>query len=244
VLWEKCVSTKGGATAIKRERNEWDDMFHANDLLVSNGKSLIMGRLMIDPKSGELSMARRDDPYLSSGNARSGRGLFPFGFLYDRRDAAERPPKYYTPIRYQLTLWSYAGTEGLLLAFTGDSVLGVGGRKDKGSQYYTGDEWELFARRPDIAAEPAKDTAPLWSAQVPRGSVQALLPAGPVLFVAGPADRSDPAGGALRSYSTQDGSRLGEIRLDDAPVFDGMAAAGGRLYISTQGGRILCLGKT
>jgi len=183
----------------------------------------------------------RDERFLSSGSARSGRGLVPFGFLDDRRDAAERLPKNYTSVRYHLTLWSYAGAEGLLLAFTPDKVLGVTGEKERSSQYYTGVEWELFARRPVGPA--AKGKAPwLWSVKVPRGAVRAVLPAGPTLFVAGPEDKPDSGGGMLRSYSLDDGKKLGELRFGDAPVFDGLAAAGGRLYVSTEKGRVYCFG--
>jgi hypothetical protein len=40
-----------------------------------------------------------------------------------------------------------------------------------------------------------------------------------------------------------DGKRVAAYRLDSAPVFDGMAAAGGRLYVSTVDGKLLCLGE-
>jgi hypothetical protein len=83
------------------------------------------------------------------------------------------------------------------------------------------------------------------------------------LFVAGPpellslADRSiaqqdlDAAadaydgklGGTLRAISTQDGSKLAELKLDSPPVFDGMIAAQGRLFISTMDGQVRCLGE-
>jgi hypothetical protein len=39
-----------------------------------------------------------------------------------------------------------------------------------------------------------------------------------------------------------DGSLLSEQVLPARPVFDGMAAANGRLYLALQDGQILCLG--
>jgi hypothetical protein len=46
-------------------------------------------------------------------------------------------------------------------------------------------------------------------------------------------------GGVLWAVSTEDGRRLAEYGLDVAPVFDGMIAAGGRLYIAAQNGEVL-----
>jgi hypothetical protein len=40
-----------------------------------------------------------------------------------------------------------------------------------------------------------------------------------------------------------DGQTLAEHTLEAPPVFDGLIAAAGRLFMSTTDGRILCLGK-
>jgi len=40
-----------------------------------------------------------------------------------------------------------------------------------------------------------------------------------------------------------DGSQLAERRLGAAPVFDGLIAAAGRLYLSTADGHVVCLGQ-
>jgi len=49
-------------------------------------------------------------------------------------------------------------------------------------------------------------------------------------------------GGLLYSLSPTDGSNRSEVRLDSPPVFDGMAAAGGKLYVSLTDGSVICLG--
>ena len=64
------------------------------------------------------------------------------------------------------------------------------------------------------------------------------------------------SGGLRWAVSPDDGKRLGEIKMDSLvlrseaplrrvvpPVFDGIIAAGGRLYISTRDGRVACMGK-
>ena len=71
------------------------------------------------------------------------------------------------------------------------------------------------------------------------------------LFVAGPTDdgfRTIDAlqgkkGSALLAVSVTDGGKLSELKLDSPPVFDGMAAANGRLYLVTQDGAVRCFGK-
>jgi len=47
-------------------------------------------------------------------------------------------------------------------------------------------------------------------------------------------------GAVLWVVSAADGKKLAEYRLDSPPVFDGMAAAGGRLFLATRAGEVLC----
>lgn len=41
--------------------------------------------------------------------------------------------------------------------------------------------------------------------------------------------------------SKADGAKLAERKLDSPPVFDGLVAAGGRLYMATRNGSVQCL---
>ena len=47
-------------------------------------------------------------------------------------------------------------------------------------------------------------------------------------------------GALLWAVATADGKKLAEYKLDSVPVFNGMAAANGRLYLVTKDGKILC----
>jgi len=92
----------------------------------------------------------------------------------------------------------------------------------------------------------------LWTEKLPI-LVRAMVLAPDTLFLAGPPDffaTDDPAGalsgtrgGTLIAVSPADGGKLAEYRLQDPPVFDGMAAADGRLYMATAGGKVLCFGR-
>ena len=72
------------------------------------------------------------------------------------------------------------------------------------------------------------------------------------LLTAGPPDPKDPAearaaiegrkGGVLLALAAKDGTPLAETALPAPPVFDGLAVAQGRLYVSTTDGKVLCLG--
>ncbi len=93
-------------------------------------------------------------------------------------------------------------------------------------------------------------------------TVRAMVLAGDRLAVAGPVDlgKKNPKilsysnepealaafkgekGIYLRIVSAADGKKLSEYKLSEMPVFDGMAAAGGRLYLATSDGKVICLG--
>ena len=47
-------------------------------------------------------------------------------------------------------------------------------------------------------------------------------------------------GGLLLAVSAADGRQLRQLPLDSPPVWDGMAAAGGRLYLATMAGKVVC----
>ena len=47
-------------------------------------------------------------------------------------------------------------------------------------------------------------------------------------------------GAVLWAVAAKDGKKLAERKLDSLPAFDGMIAAGGRLYLSTADGRLIC----
>ncbi len=126
-------------------------------------------------------------------------------------------------------------------------------------------DWELrhgFSREMLWAADIK------WSQDKPAVLARAMVLANRTLFVAGPPDVADevvafrkpddPAvqkslvqqeaalenrsGAMLLAVSASDGKKLAEYTLDSAPTWDGMAAASGRLYLSTMDGKVLCMG--
>jgi hypothetical protein len=94
--------------------------------------------------------------------------------------------------------------------------------------------------------------SPVWFKWVPI-RIRAMVVTDSALFVAGPPDVLDPddpmaafegrKGGLLWAVSRETGEKLSGHELGAPPVFDGMSAAGGRLYISTVDGNLICLGE-
>jgi len=81
--------------------------------------------------------------------------------------------------------------------------------------------------------------------------ITAMVRAGETLFAAGSPDIVDPKdphgawegrkGGVLAAFAAGDGKKLAEHKLPAPPVWDGMAAARGRLYLSLRDGTVVCL---
>ncbi|MFW6171402.1 MAG: hypothetical protein ACODAD_12995, partial [Planctomycetota bacterium] len=51
-----------------------------------------------------------------------------------------------------------------------------------------------------------------------------------------------PRTGRLLAVSASDGETLADYELQSPPVFDGMAVADQRLYVSTKAGKVVCMG--
>ena len=105
-----------------------------------------------------------------------------------------------------------------------------------------------------------------WQVDKPDIFARAMVLADKTLFVAGPPDILDEEeiyfflndeevkeklarqydlhkgkeGGKMWAVSARTGEKIKEFKLDSLPVWDGMAASKGQLYISTMGGDLLC----
>jgi outer membrane protein assembly factor BamB len=113
----------------------------------------------------------------------------------------------------------------------------------------------LSLQTPDKNAD-AKRRLPgartLWQQHVDV-RVTGLIRAADTIFAAGcpdVVDRADPygawegrQGGRLVAFAAADGRKIADHNLPAPPVWDGLAAAYGRLFLSTQDGRVLCLGR-
>jgi outer membrane protein assembly factor BamB len=130
---------------------------------------------------------------------------------------------------------------GRLLVFDESTIYGYGRGNVHWSNQLQDGAYRVFAvKRGERTAQ--------WEQPVPL-QVRAMVLAGDVLFVAGPAAdasegpwvRDESQAAVLMAISASDGTVLAQCPLDGSPVFDGMAAARGRLYISLENGHLVCM---
>jgi hypothetical protein len=171
-------------------------------------------------------------------------------------DAATYAVKYF----YRRIVWSPAfipGTGGYLLyadANETEPVLDEKNRK-RGIEWLpkgaTSGKYRRGGRGVDKGTGYVRDRREKWQRLIPL-RIRAMVLAGEHLFAAGMPDQVDPhdpfatfeerGKAQLAVYSTADGSQVSSLTLPVAPAFDGMSAAGGRLYVATADGRVLCFG--
>ncbi|MHC4155035.1 MAG: outer membrane protein assembly factor BamB family protein [Planctomycetota bacterium] len=130
---------------------------------------------------------------------------------------------------------------GRLIVFNESNIYGYGRKQVHWSNMLQDGPYRVFGMS-------RGETAKRWEKAVPI-QVRAMVLTGKVLFVAGllaeeidgPDGPDESRGAVLMAISASDGTELARCPLDCPPVFDGMAAAYGRLYISMKDGSLLCL---
>ncbi len=213
-------------------------------LLSNNGKSVYMGRRGFDPKTGGKA-------------AGSGGRFMRFGVSGFRDDNWAQ----YSNTKGRLQ-WTDGRAKGELLASGEKRTCGVSALRPRNYRGY-GPQSGLGHYKLFGATEARKAD---WTVTVPL-QMRAMVLAGATVFVAGrvdpdlseiakiadrkkqagmldalPAEKLLPHGAELWSFAAADGKKAGALKLDAPPVFDGMAAAGGRLYLSTQDGKLRSFG--
>jgi len=139
---------------------------------------------------------------------------------------------------------------GLMLVYQGNTAWGI----QRGSDYV----YTLFQK--DIPAYAKDDpeykndlirTGGNWAWSVQPGMrPRAMIKAGDRIYIGGMplTQAGDPyatfsgrSGGLVQVYSASNGEKLSTLKLDSPVVWDGLAAARGRLYVSCQDGSLVCL---
>ncbi len=130
---------------------------------------------------------------------------------------------------------------GRLLVFNESMIYGYGRKQVHWSNQLQDGTYRLFAVNRD-------DGKATWSKSL-KIHIRAMVLADKVIFIAGPRidtsegqkDLNESRGAVLMALSASDGAELSQYQLDSTPIFDGMAAAYGRLYISLENGNLLCM---
>jgi len=231
-----------------------------NDILVATGGKLYLTQNVFDlqlrplesPRIAKWGARRTDLHLVASGGFLDDSGFDRLYWMY-----ARRWPGLYVAVG--------APKAGQILVFDDTATYGLHTftKKFSRSPYFApGTEGhELFAddnhNEPVLPAESARrergtmfrEQPPKWSVQIPVRA-RAMVLAGETLFLAGPPDvidERDPygafearKGGLLWAVSTADGKRLAQRALEIPPAFDGLIAAGRRLFMTTTDGCVSC----
>ena len=229
-----------------------------NDILSSDGERIFMRHHGLDqagnPKSERVTHLHSPDGYLSSDT--TSRLLWTYA------------PMYTSPHQgafYDLRLSRALFPSGRILVEGPEAIYGFGQNHYAKMRVEPGGKWALFAaaKENDVPLDlSAKEYRKLalsgkqsvhfrWSEAIPI-QAWAMVKTADVLFVAGPLGRGltsqasleGRANAKLLAVSPVDGRVLAEMSLPSAPVWDGMAAAGGYLYLAMVNGQAFCLWST
>ena len=153
---------------------------------------------------------------------------------------------------------------GRILVFDDEKVFGYG-RQPKYYRWTKPIEHHLFAAR-KTGFMLKSEKAHFWTRDIAMFA-RGMVKAGELLFLAGPEDFVNEnaafrkrntkqwrdkirrqaeafagrSGGFLRAVNAETGEQVSQLTMDSTPVFDGMAAANGKLYMSLVDGRVVCL---
>ncbi|MFH1918981.1 MAG: PQQ-binding-like beta-propeller repeat protein, partial [Planctomycetota bacterium] len=209
------------------------------DLLRREGEGVGMSRWVFDRKTGAMSLERW--AAFAKLNTGGGSAMVPQGcWSYAPRHQKRIPS--YTPLRPLVVFRDnalFGGLQGASTFYRRDFNLEGGEAFD--AKWMTGWAAGGAAREGKVAwrshrlVEKAAWQVDVFGEKTNDPSIYGLVLAGDRLIVAG-------SNGDVRVLSTADGQQIASQSLP-APLWDGMAIAGGRLYYATRDGRLLSLGK-
>jgi hypothetical protein len=227
-----------------------------NDILSSDGQRLFMRHQILDRAgkslTGRITHLHGPDGYLSSNT--TSRLVWTYAPLYTSPHQGAF---------YDLRLSRVLFPSGRILVEDHDTIYGFGQNHYAKMRTDPGGTFALFAcpKQSEVPLDrTAREYRKLalagkhqvrfnWWKQIPI-QAWAMVKTEDVLFVAGaPGDASvsqaaldGKAPGMLLAVSSADGTMLSETALPSMPVWDGMAAARGKLYITLTDGSTVCLG--
>ena len=234
MLWTTRLDTVPQKGFYRSSGHEFDNF----DLLFREGNGVAMSRWVFDGKTGEMSV----DPWKAFSRLQNG-------------DKAAMVPQ---------GCWSYAPRNQRrannhypkrpLVVFRSNELIGLSqdrrilyrrdfdleGGEEFRQKWITG--WENSnnsrkgkeAWRADRLMQKTEWKVELFSKKEKGVAVNALVRAGERIYLVS----SD---GRLQVRKVNDGSLLASVRVP-APLWDGLAVAGGNIYLTTASGRLLCLG--
>ncbi len=226
-----------------------------NDILSSDGERLFMRHQILDkagkPQTGRITHLHSPDGYLSSDT--TSRLIWTYAPLYTSPHQGAF---------YDVRLSRVLFPSGRVLVEDDDTISGFGQNHYAKMRTDPGGTFALFAcqKQSDVPLDrTARQYRKLalagkhqvqfnWWKRIPI-QVWAMVKTEDILFIAGPRGSASvsqdalegKAPGMLLAVSPADGTVLAEMVLPSMPVWDGMVAAGGNLYVALADGSTVCL---
>ena len=226
-----------------------------NDILSSDGKRIFMRHQVLDPegtpKPERVPHLHGPDGYLSSDT--TSRLLWTYA------------PVYTSPHQgafYDTRLVRMLFPSGRILVEDDDAIYGFGQNHYGKMRAEPGGTWALFSAAKEngvpldltareylkLGRSGEKSVRFHWWKRIPS-QAWAMVKTEDALFVAGPrgsaltsqASLEGKGAGMLLAVSPANGEVLAQMPLPSAPVWDGMAAAGGNLVLALANGNVVCL---
>jgi outer membrane protein assembly factor BamB len=232
------------------------------ELEAATGRPLRRMRLQADTKmgQGELAGARLPDVLVSSGTAITMRGAalsFNAKEPYRLRLAASETfaaadGGLLDGTWYSGAFWNYGNTHGQVLTFDGDTVFGVRAFRAFGTYSFgqpahtAGEGNKLFA----ADAKTKKRMDDKWCVTIPVRARSLVVTGEHVLLAGAPEtpNERDPLAAfenrgpaVFAMHRRTDGAEIASLPLEAPPIHDGMAVAGGKVYLVLENGTVVCL---
>jgi hypothetical protein len=211
------------------------------DLLHREGNAVAMSRWLCELQNGHMGCDRHSGFAHLDPEGRGGvwmpRGCWSYAPRNESERSKERP--FLRPLAVFCGNRLYSLTEDRKAVFRRDFHLADGEKFDP--TWYAG--WKIYdeARkggdlwRSQRLAHGAKWTVPLFPQDRDAPGASAILLTADALVIAG-------GRGGLALLSPDDGQPIGQLQVPPL-VWDGLAAAGGQLFASTQAGDLVCLAR-
>ena len=224
------------------------------DVLVGDGESVYMRQMRFDRNC--VRQRQQSRHLFSTSSLLDDTEVHRTHFVLGTGDFSRMPVAYswivYNPPRFGSSL---VVPHGMMLSFDQRTVWGVRRKKAGGYVLFAEENRPFSAGQqplPDFRRTEKKLPDFRWGVDLPMRP-RAMLRAGKSLILGGMpvgTDSADPlaayegrTGGLLWVASAADGSKTAEYKLESPPVWDGMAVAAGRLYLSASDGRLTCMGE-
>ncbi len=238
VLWTERISELPDHHYYASSGLEFDDF----DLLVREGDAIMMSRWRINPETHAIDVLPKSGfGFFSTGekSVMSRRGLWTYGPSSRIGGSAQGQKKRALAAFRENRL--YNSTDDMRSFFRRD--FDVEGGEVLDSEWYSKRNIilaqragrEVFATRNQVLANNSAWSASPFDESDPGNKIAAMVLAGNKVLIAG-------MHGGLTVLSAETGEKLEQVALP-TPLWDGMAAAYGRVYVSTTDGRLICLGK-